>query len=149
MAKSKVTFSKKEKEKRKLQRRKEKEKRREDRKANASKSFEDMIAYTDEYGNIISEPPDPDNKEEINEGDILIGARNKGSENKINPIRNGEVTFYNEGKGYGFIKDLMSKKSIFVHQDSLMNPIKEHDKVTFETAKGPKGPIAIKVTLAE
>ena len=149
MARSKATFGKKEKEKKKLQKRKEKEQRKEERKANSSKSFEDMIAYTDDYGNIISEPPDPSKKEEINEDDIVIGARNIGSENKINLVRTGRVTFFNDGKGYGFIKDLESKESIFVHVDGLMNPIKENDKVTFETAKGPKGPIAVKVALAE
>ena len=149
MARSKATFGKKEKEKKKLQKRKEKEQRKEERKANSSKSFEDMIAYTDEYGNIISEPPDPSKKEEINEDDIVIGARNIGSENKINLVRTGRVTFFNDGKGYGFIKDLESKESIFVHVDGLMNPIKENDKVTFETAKGPKGPIAVKVSITK
>ena len=149
MARSKATFGKKEKEKKKLQKRKEKEQRREERKANSSKSFEDMIAYTDEYGNIISEPPDPDKKEEINEEDIIIGARNIGSDNKIDLQRTGRVTFFNDGKGYGFIKDLDSGESVFVHVDNLMTPIKEHDKVTFELGKGPKGPIAVKVDLAE
>ena len=61
----------------------------------------------------------------------------------------GSAQLLVDGKGYGFIKDLESKESIFVHVDGLMNPIKENDKVTFETAKGPKGPIAVKVTLAE
>ena len=149
MARSKATFGKKEKEKKKLQKRKEKEQRKEERKANTSKSFEDMIAYTDEYGNIISEPPDPSKKEEINEEDIVIGARNIGTDNSIDLTRTGRVTFFNEGKGYGFIKDLESKESVFVHVDGLMNPIKEHDKVTFEIGKGPKGPIALKVALAE
>jgi len=149
MARSKATFGKKEKEKKKLQKRKEKEQRKEERKANSSKSFEDMIAYTDAYGNIISEPPDPSKKEEIKEGDIVIGARNIGSDNKMNLVRTGRVTFFNDGKGYGFIKDLESKESIFVHIDGLMSPIKENDKVTFETAKGPKGPIAVKVNLTE
>lgn len=150
MARSKATFGKKEKEKKKLQKRKEKEQRKEERKANAAKSFEDMIAYTDEYGNIISEPPDPTKKKEvIKESDMVIGARNIGSDNKIDLKRTGRVTFFNDGKGYGFIKDLDTKESVFVHIDNLMNPIKEHDKVTFEMAKGPKGPIAVKVALAE
>ena len=149
MARSKATFGKREKEKKRLQKRKEKEQRKEERKANSSKSFEDMIAYTDQYGNIISEPPDPAEKEEIKEKDIVIGARNAGSENSFNVLRTGRVTFFNDGKGYGFIKDLESKESVFVHVDGLMTQIKEHDKVTFELAKGPKGPIAVKVQLTE
>lgn len=149
MARSKATFGKKEKEKKKLQKRKEKEQRKEERKANSSKSFEDMIAYTDEFGNIISEPPDLSKKEEIKEEDIVIGARNIGADHSVNVVRTGRVTFFNDGKGYGFIKDLESKDSVFVHVDGLMNPIKENDKVTFELGKGPKGPIALKVALAE
>lgn len=149
MARSKATFGKKEKEKKKIQKRKEKEQRKEERKANAAKSFEDMIAYTDSYGNIISEPPDPTKKEVINEEDMVIGARNAGTDNSINTLRTGRVTFFNDGKGYGFIKDLDTKESVFVHVDGLMAPIKEHDKVTFEMAKGPKGPIAVKVSITE
>ena len=149
MAKSKETFGKKEKEKKKLQKKKEKAQRREERKAASGKSFEDMIAYTDEFGNIISEPPDPAQKQEVNQDDMIIGARNKGTENKLEKIRTGRVTFFNEGKGYGFIRDLSSQESIFVHTNGLKNPIKENDKVTFETEKGPRGLNAINVTLAE
>ena len=54
MARSKETFSKKEIEKKKIQKRKEKAARREERKASAGRSFEDMIAYTDEDGNILT-----------------------------------------------------------------------------------------------
>lgn len=148
MARSKETFGKKEKEKKKLQKKKEKAQRREERKSTSNRSFEDMIAYTDDYGNIISEPPDPSKKEKVNEKDMVIGARNSGTENKIDPVRNGRVTFFNTGKGYGFIKDLETNESIFVHSNGLMNPINENDKVTFETVKGPKGLNAVKVTLA-
>ena len=148
MARSKETFGKKEKEKKKLQKRKEKAARKEERKATSGKSFEDMLAYTDEYGNIISEPPDPTKKKEIiKESDMIIGARNSGTENRIDPVRNGRVTFFNTGKGYGFIKDLETNESIFVHSNGLMNEINENDKVTFETVKGPKGLNAVKVTL--
>ena len=149
MARSKETFGKKEKEKKKLQKRKEKAQRREERKETSSRSFEDMLAYTDEFGNILSEPPDPAKKKEVNKNDMVIGARNIGTENKIETVRTGRVTFFNEEKGYGFIKDLGSQESIFVHSNGLMNPIKENDKVTFETVKGPKGLNAVNVTSAE
>ena len=148
MAKSKETFGKKEKEKKKLQKKKEKALRREERKAASGRSFEEMIAYTDEFGNIISEPADPAKKQEVKQDDMIIGARNIGTENKIEKIRNGRVTFFNEGKGYGFIRDLASQESIFVHSNGLKNPIKENDAVTFETEKGPRGLNAVNVTLA-
>ena len=67
MAKSQETFNKKEKEKKRLQKRKEKEQRKEDRKANAKEggSWEDMMAYVDENGNISAAPPDPTKKRNI------------------------------------------------------------------------------------
>lgn len=148
MARSKETFSKKEIEKKKLQKRKEKLQRREDRKANPGRSFEDMLAYTDEDGNIMSTPPDPTIKKKvIKEEDMIIGARNSGTEEEMDPIRNGKVTFFNTGKGYGFIRDLETNESIFVHSNGLMDEINENDKVTFETERGPRGLNAIKVAL--
>lgn len=148
MARSKETFSKKEIEKKKLQKRKEKLARREERKANPGRSFEDMIAYTDEDGNITSTPPDPTKKKKVvKEEDMIIGARNSGSEPEMDPIRKGKVTFFNTGKGYGFIRDLETNESIFVHSNGLMDEINENDKVTFETERGPRGLNAIKVAL--
>lgn len=67
MARPQETFNKKELEKKWLQKRQEKEQRKEERKANASgKSFEDMLAYVDENGNITSTPPDLTRKKSIN-----------------------------------------------------------------------------------
>lgn len=151
MARPKETYNKKEKEKKKLQKRKEKEARKEERKANAgSRSFEDMIAYTDEFGNITSTPPDPTKKkEEINEEDIVLGARNSDAGYEENPIREGVVTFFNESKGYGFIKDSETGESVFVHINGLVDRISESNKVNFETERGPKGMNAINVTLVK
>ncbi|MBI9058017.1 MAG: cold shock domain-containing protein [Labilibaculum sp.] len=148
MARPKETYNKKEKEKKKLQKRKEKEARKEERKANPGRSFEEMLAYTDEFGNISSTPPDPTKKkEEINEEDIVLGARNSDDGYIENPIREGIVTFFNTSKGYGFIKDSETKESVFVHINGLVDTINENDKVTFETERGPKGMNAINVTL--
>ena len=54
MAKSQITFSKKEKEKKKIQKRREKEEKMAQRKLdnNKGKSLEDMLAYVDENGNV-------------------------------------------------------------------------------------------------
>lgn len=147
MARSQETFNKKEAEKRKQQKRKEKEQRREERKANAKegKSLEEMMAYVDENGNLTSTPPDPTKKKVIKEEDILLGARKIEAPNPADAIRQGKVTFFNESKGYGFIKDMKTQESIFVHINSLQGPIKENDKVTFEVEKGFKGPNAVRV----
>ncbi|NJN24616.1 MAG: cold shock domain-containing protein [Cyclobacteriaceae bacterium] len=150
MARSKETFSKKEIEKKKVQKRKEKAQRREERKSSEGKSFEDMLAYTDEYGNILSSPPDPAKRKAVKKEDMVIGARNSGDdEEEVDPVRNGKVTFFNTSKGYGFIRDLKTNESIFVHSNGLMTNIMENDKVSFETERGPRGLNAIKVTVIE
>ena len=66
MARGSETFNKRENEKKKAQKRKEKEQRKEERKAsNQGKSFEDMLAYVDENGNLTSTPPDETKKRVI------------------------------------------------------------------------------------
>ncbi len=152
MAKSQETFSKKEAEKKKAQKRKEKEQRKEERKANNAKtgtSLEDMMAYVDEYGNITSTPPDLNKKRTINVDDIVIGARNNVEANPADAFRKGKITFFNESKGYGFIKDLQSQESVFVHINQLTEAVKENDKVTFEVERGPKGYSAVRVKLTK
>ncbi|MFH0842200.1 MAG: cold shock domain-containing protein [Bacteroidota bacterium] len=60
----------------------------------------------------------------------------------------GTVKFYNEFKGFGFIKDQDSEKEYFVHSSGLKDTIKENDVVTFEVAQGKKGLNAVNVKLA-
>jgi len=146
LARSTETFSKKEKEKARLKKSKEKKERAEDRKANAGKgkSLEDMMAYIDENGNITSTPPDPSRKIKVNVEDIQIAVA-KQLDLPHDTVRNGVVSFFNEAKGYGFIRDLQTEESIFVHINALTEPLKENNMVTFETEQGQKGLSAIKV----
>jgi len=146
LARSTETFSKKEKEKARLKKSKDKKEKAEDRKANAGKgkSLEDMMAYIDEYGNITSTPPDPSRKVKINAEDIQIGVARQEAI-PFDTVRNGTVTFFNEAKGYGFIKDLQTQESIFVHINALTEPLKENNAVTFETEQGQKGLTAVNV----
>ena len=140
------TFSKKEKEKKKQQKKKEKAQRKAERKANAKtgQSLESMMAYVDENGNLSDAPPDPTKKKVIKESDIVLGSRNiEGAE--TNPVRKGRVTYFNDSKGYGFIKDLQTQESIFVHTNALDFPIKENQMVSFETESGFKGLNAVRV----
>ena len=150
MGRSQVTAGKKEKEKNKAKRKKEKEERKEERKANNNKGkgLEDMMAYLDENGNLTTTPPDPKKRKEINLEDIQLGAGKKEPVDEADLIRTGRVTFYNDAKGFGFIKDQKSGESIFVHNNSLETPIKENDKVTFEIEAGKRGPVAVKVKKA-
>ena len=148
MARSKETFGKKELEKKKLKKRKEKEARKEERKANSGgQSFEDMLVYVDENGQLTSTPPDPAKKIEVDADSIVLGARNSNAGYVEDPLRKGTVTFFNTSKGYGFIKDSETGESIFVHINGLVDQVNENDKVNFETERGPKGMNAVNVTL--
>jgi cold shock CspA family protein len=148
MAGSKETWNKKELEKKKEKKKQEKEQRKEERKANAKegKSFEDMIAYVDENGNLSSTPPDPLKKKVIREEDISISVP-KQEHRESDAVRTGVVAFFNDAKGYGFIKDSETGESVFVHLTGLLDNIKDNNKVSFEVEMGPKGPSAVKVKL--
>lgn len=79
MAKS-MTVRKRENEKKRLAKREAKLKRKEGRKSTKS-SFDDMIAYVDEYGMITSTPPEENiKKQEINVEEIMISAEPKGGQ---------------------------------------------------------------------
>ncbi|MCK9618457.1 MAG: cold shock domain-containing protein [Lentimicrobiaceae bacterium] len=151
MAKSQETFNKKEKEKKRLKKKRDKEQKKEERKANSDKgkSIEEMFAYVDHYGNISSTPPDPNKKRIIKAEDIQIGVSRQEATEPEDPTRNGTITFFNESKGYGFIKDDENKQSIFVHANGLINQVKENDKVTFEVEMGKKGLNAVRVKIRD
>jgi len=150
MAKSQETFNKKEKEKQKQKKKEEKAQKKLDRKANASNkevTFESMIAYVDENGNFSSTPPDPTKKKVINADQIEIGVPRRREETSEEAAHTGVLTFFNEAKGFGFIKDSKTQESIFTHINGHLDKLKENDKVTFEVEPGMKGPNAVRVKL--
>lgn len=61
----------------------------------------------------------------------------------------GKVKWFNESKGYGFIKQ-DSGRDIFVHYSEIQGEgyrtLAEGETVEFETRQGPKGLEATKVT---
>ena len=63
-------------------------------------------------------------------------------------MNKGTVKFYNEVKGFGFIKDNDSSKEYFVHSNGLKDSIRENDEVTFDLEEGRKGLNAVNVRLA-
>ena len=77
--------------------------------------------------------------------DHLVCAQFKQEDIPYDTVRTGIVSFFNESKGYGFIKDMQTQESIFVHINALTEPLKENNMVTFETEQGQKGLSAIKV----
>jgi cold shock CspA family protein len=147
MGRSQETSNKKEVKNKKDKKRKDKEKKRLIRKENGKSSYADMIAYVDEYGKLSSTPPDPNKKIEIEAENIETGAKKNIPSAKASYIRKGVVTFFNDSKGFGFIRDMENKQSVFVHANNLQEPIKENNIVTFEIGKGPKGMTALNVRL--
>jgi CspA family cold shock protein len=62
-------------------------------------------------------------------------------------MNKGTVKFFNEAKGFGFIKG-EDGQEIFVHATGLNEDIRENDEVTYDTERGKKGLNAINVSLA-
>lgn len=63
-------------------------------------------------------------------------------------MNNGTVKFFNNEKGFGFIKEENTNQEYFVHVTGLVNEVRENDKVTFELKEGKKGLNAVNVKLA-
>lgn len=63
-------------------------------------------------------------------------------------MKTGKVKFFNESKGFGFIKDSDSDNEYFVHVSGLVDKIRENDSVSFELKEGKKGLNAINVKLS-
>jgi cold shock CspA family protein len=149
MGRSQETYNKKEKEKKRLKKKQDKLKKKDERKTDSDKgkTLEEMYAYVDEDGNLSDTPPDPKNKRRIKAEDIEIGVSRQAAVDPADLIRKGTVTFFNESKGYGFIKDHESQDSVFVHVNGLEDQVGEGDKVSFETEMGQKGLNAVRVKL--
>lgn len=138
-----ATFGKRENEKKKQARRLEKQNRKEERKlAGKANSFDDMIAYVDEFGMITSTPPDPGReKEEIKQEEISISTAKQEEPD----VLKGRVEHFNVEKGYGFIKDLAGTDKYFFHVNNVLTNIVENDIVTFDLEQGKRGLNAINI----
>lgn len=144
------TWNKKDREKKKQQRKKEKEEKKKERKENAKdKSPDDMMAYVDHNGHLSATPPDPTKMKKVNLEDIEIGVPKQQPIDPADLIRTGTVTFFNEAKGFGFIKDNVTQESVFVHVNELIEAVEERSKVMFEVQMGPRGANAVNVRLSQ
>ncbi len=146
MARSQETFSKKENEKKRLKKRQDKQYKKEERKANSEGGgLENMMAYVDEYGNITDTPPDPIRKKVVIDASSIEIGIPKRLEEDLSAVRKGKIEFFNDAKGFGFIKENDTQEKFFVHVNGLTEEVREGDKVSFELEKGLKGMNAINV----
>jgi CspA family cold shock protein len=61
----------------------------------------------------------------------------------------GTVKFFNDSKGFGFIKPSDGGDDIFVHVTGLIDEIRENDQVIYDVERGKKGMNAVNVKIAE
>jgi len=64
-------------------------------------------------------------------------------------MKQGVVKFFNNTKGFGFIKPSDASEDIFVHESGLIDDIRENDKVQFDVEPGKKGMNAVRVELID
>lgn len=148
MGRSQETFGKKEVRNRKEKKRKEKAEKRAIKKTEGKKTtFEDMIAYVDEFGKISSTPPDADKRIPVSAETIELTATRNKPENKQGFLRKGVITYFSQAKNFGFIRDLDSGERVFLHSSNLLEPVEENSIVEYEMGKGPRGASANKVKL--
>ena len=147
MAKSQQTFSKSEKEKKRLKKRQDKQKKMDARKADKEENGTGGIqfAYVDHNGNLIDTPPDPTMKVVYELDDIQISVTKKEDLPQEDPVRNGKVSFFDTSKCFGFIIDAANNEKYFTHVSGLIDQIAENDKVSYELEKGMRGMNAVKV----
>jgi CspA family cold shock protein len=63
-------------------------------------------------------------------------------------MKQGTVKFFNQTKGFGFVKETSTGEEFFVHVSGLVDEVRENDTITFEVQQGKKGLNAVKVRLA-
>ncbi|MBL7857460.1 MAG: cold shock domain-containing protein [Cyclobacteriaceae bacterium] len=63
-------------------------------------------------------------------------------------MKEGTVKFFNQAKGFGFVKETETEQEFFVHISGLVDEVRENDQVTFEVQQGRKGLNAVNVRLS-
>ena len=143
------SFGKRENEKKKQAKRLEKQRSKEARGAEGTSSFEEMIAWVDEHGNLTDVPPEERARkaQEVKLEDIVISTPKK-TEVEEAPLR-GRVEYFNASKGYGFIKDLATTEKYFFHITAAPAEIAEGRTVTFELERSARGMNATHIVFAD
>ena len=77
----------------------------------------------------------------LRSGNVSIRAKKDDVDDRIN----GKVTFYDDEKGFGFIKNPLNQDSYFFHFSECPDQLDVGDKVEFDLVKGEKGMNAVKI----
>ena len=80
---------------------------------------------------------------------VAADSTEEDTNNYLTSMNKGSIKFFNESKGFGFIKDADSSKEYFVHSSGLKDFVKENDEVTFDLEEGKKGLNAVNVKRAK
>lgn len=133
MAKSQLTFRKKEQAKKKQLKKKEKQERRELNKSNnqKGKALEEMFAYVDEFGNISDTPPTQPYK--FKEEDLQRPA------DPEDEYLYGKVSYYNEAGQYGFIRDNVSRETVYFNDRLAGTVLELNQKVKYKYVRSKQG----------
>lgn len=139
-----ITTGKRDREKLKQQKRQDKVKRKEERQSSGTRSFDEMLAYVDQFG-VLHTTPQEKLKDEMDVSTIAVSTP-KQEYIEIEPL-NGRVEHFNTTKGYGFIKDLNSNEKYFFHISVAPDSLVEGDKVSFELERGARGMNAVNISI--
>lgn len=133
MARSQLTFKKKETAKKKQQKKQEKQQRREQNKLSndKGKTLEEMFAYVDEFGNISDTPPTQPYK--FKEEDLLPPS------DPEDEYLYGKVSYYNETGHYGFIRDNESRETVYFNDRLAGTVLELNQKVKYKYTRSKQG----------
>ena len=131
----KITTSKRDREKLKEQKRKEKQQRKEERQSSGPSSFEDMIAYVDQFG-VLHSVPQERIEEEVDASHIEVSVP-KQEDVEVTPHM-GRIEYF---------KDTDNGEKYFFHISSAPATIAEGDRVTFEIERGMRGMNAVRISV--
>lgn len=63
-------------------------------------------------------------------------------------MHTGNIKFFLDNKGFGFIVEEGTGNEIFFHSSGLIDKVRKGDKVTYEIGNGNKGPTAIDIKIS-
>jgi cold shock protein len=85
------------------------------------------------------------------EADLAIGRLVPAAQGAPMAKLKGQVKWFNESKGFGFITPADGSKDVFVHfsaiQGTGFKTLSENQNVEFEIQEGQKGPAAVNVVV--